>query len=58
MSAVYFSLSTNPLYMGGFPIGFWFAQQGSIVVFIFLILAYCLIMDRIDASFSNESESN
>ena len=42
----------NQFQLGGFPLGFWFAQQGSIVVFIVLILVYCLKMDRIDAEFN------
>lgn len=41
----------NEVQLGGFPVGFWFAQQGSILVFIVLILIYCLKMDRIDAAF-------
>ena len=28
----------------GFPLGFWFAQQGSIIVFVLCILTYCLFM--------------
>jgi putative solute:sodium symporter small subunit len=32
----------------GFPLGFWFAQQGSIVVFVLCILIYCLAMNRLD----------
>lgn len=32
----------------GYPLGFWFAQQGSIVVFVLLILIYALIMNRLD----------
>ena len=32
----------------GFPLGFWFAQQGSIVVFVVCILVYCLAMNRLD----------
>jgi len=32
----------------GFPLGFWFAQQGSIVVFVICILVYCLAMNRLD----------
>ena len=32
----------------GFPLGFWFAHQGSIIVFVLLILAYCLYMNRLD----------
>jgi len=33
----------------GFPLGFWFAQQGSIVIFVLCILIYCLAMNRLDA---------
>jgi len=32
----------------GFPLGFWFAHQGSILVFVLLILIYCLYMNRLD----------
>ncbi len=32
----------------GFPLGFWFAQQGSIAVFVICILIYCLAMNRLD----------
>lgn len=32
----------------GYPLGFWFAQQGSIIAFVCLILAYALIMNRMD----------
>jgi putative solute:sodium symporter small subunit len=32
----------------GFPLGFWFAHQGSIIGFVLLILVYCLLMNRID----------
>jgi putative solute:sodium symporter small subunit len=32
----------------GFPLGFWFAQQGSIVTFVICILLYCLAMNRLD----------
>jgi putative solute:sodium symporter small subunit len=38
----------NTLSLGGFPLGFWFAQQGSIYIFIVLILVYARWMDRID----------
>ena len=33
----------------GFPLGFWFAQQGSIIVFVILILVYCVLLNRLDA---------
>lgn len=32
----------------GYPLGFWFAQQGSILVFVTLILVYAVAMNRID----------
>jgi putative solute:sodium symporter small subunit len=32
----------------GFPLGFWFAQQGSIATFVICILVYCLAMNRLD----------
>ncbi len=38
----------NAVRLGGFPLGFWFAQQGSIYVFIVLILVYAVRMDRLD----------
>ena len=40
----------------GFPLGFWFAHQGSIIIFVFLILAYCLLMNRLDTKHHNELE--
>ena len=38
----------NAWQVGGFPLGFWFAQQGSIYVFIALIAVYVVAMDRLD----------
>jgi len=38
----------NQFNLGGFPLGFWFAQQGAIIIFILTILGYCLSMNRID----------
>jgi len=33
----------------GFKLGFWFAQQGSIYVFVILIFVYVALMNRLDA---------
>lgn len=46
---VLFADKLNEFKLGGYPLGFWFAQQGSIIVFVLLILAFCLIMNRRDA---------
>lgn len=37
--------------LGGYPLGFWFAQQGSIYVFIALIFYYAWRMKRIDRKY-------
>jgi putative solute:sodium symporter small subunit len=34
--------------IGGFPLGFWFAQQGSIYVFVALIFVYVRLMNKLD----------
>ncbi|MFN3504499.1 MAG: DUF4212 domain-containing protein [Allorhizobium sp.] len=41
----------NQIVIAGFPLGFWFAQQGSIIVFVALIAIYVWRMDRLDAEF-------
>ncbi len=41
----------NAFVFAGFPLGFWFAQQGSIYTFVVLILVYALRMDRLDSEF-------
>ena len=40
---------------GGFKLGFWFAQQGSMLVFVALIIVYIGLMNRLDARFKPES---
>ena len=44
----------NHYKLGGFPLGFWFAQQGSIYTFIVLVLVYAIWMDRVDAKVSQK----
>lgn len=39
----------NQWHLAGFPLGFWFAQQGSVITFVILILIYALWMGRLDA---------
>lgn len=38
----------------GFPLGFWFAQQGSILVFLALTVAYVVTMNRLDDEYARE----
>ncbi len=41
----------NTIRIGGFKLGFWFAQQGSIYVFIALIFYYVYAMNKLDKEF-------
>ena len=40
---------------GGFKLGFWIAQQGSIFVFVALIYVYIYLMDKLDDKYNLES---
>ncbi|MEM1231378.1 MAG: DUF4212 domain-containing protein [Pseudomonadota bacterium] len=42
--------------IGGAPLGFWFAQQGAIYVFVVLIFYYCWAMRRLERRFGIEDE--
>lgn len=46
----------NQFMLGGFPLGFWFAQQGSILVFVVLIFVYVYLMNRLDARYGYTEE--
>ena len=41
----------NEVVIAGFPLGFWFAQQGSIITFVILIAVYVWRMDKLDAEY-------
>jgi len=40
--------------IGGFKVGFWFAQQGSIISFVLLIGVYIFLMNRLDKKYQLE----
>lgn len=50
-AGILFAEQLNGISLGGYPLGFWFAQQGSIVVFIALIWWYKSSMGKIDRQF-------
>ena len=55
------SLNQYKLIGTDFPLGFWFAQQGAIYVFVVLIFAYIKAMDRLDHEYEvgeERSEEN
>lgn len=42
--------------IGGYPLGFWFAQQGSIMTFVVIILVYCILLNRLDKRHQDDLE--
>ena len=46
----------NQIQIGGFKLGFWFAQQGSQYVFIILIFIYVVKMNQLDREFKFDEE--
>ncbi len=41
----------NQFNIAGFPLGFWFAHQGSIYTFVILIFVYVYLMNKLDKKF-------
>ncbi len=41
----------NQIKIGGFKLGFWFAQQGAIYVFVILIIVYIKLMNKLDKKY-------
>jgi putative solute:sodium symporter small subunit len=46
----------NQIKMGGFKLGFWFAQQGAIYFFVALIFIYVVRMNQLDKEFNVNEE--
>lgn len=42
----------NTIRIGGFKLGFWFAQQGSIYVFVIIIIVYIRLMNKLDKKYN------
>ena len=48
----------NVIKIGGFKLGFWFAQQGAIYTFVILILVYIRLMNKLDKKYGFQEENN
>ena len=48
--------SLNTIHLGGYKLGFWFAQQGSIYIFVTLIFYYAFKMGEIDQKYGISEE--
>ena len=56
---IIWSDALDNIQIGGFTLGFWFAQQGSIFVFVILIFIYVFLLNRLDKKhFSKSSEDD
>ena len=53
---IIWSDSLDQLQIGGFKLGFWFAQQGSIYFFVILIFIYIYLMNRLDKKYKDKFE--
>ena len=50
-AGILFKDALDNISIGGFKLGFWFAQQGSIYVFVILIFIYVRLMNRLDEKY-------
>lgn len=44
----------DQFFLGGAPLGFWFAQQGAIYAFLVLIVIYCIGMSALEKKYGIE----
>ena len=50
-AGIIFKNFLNEFKLGGFKLGFWFAQQGSMYVFVILIFIYVRLMNKLDKKY-------
>ncbi|MGM5470307.1 DUF4212 domain-containing protein [Flavobacteriaceae bacterium LMO-SS05] len=50
-AGILFKEQLNHIKIGGFKLGFWFAQQGSMYVFVILIFVYVYLMNKLDKTY-------
>lgn len=50
-AGILFADALDSVKVGGFPLGFWFANQGSMLTFVILIFVYVKLMNDLDRKF-------
>ena len=50
-AGILFKDELNTIKIGGFKLGFWFAQQGAMYVFVMLIFVYVRLMNKLDKKY-------
>ena len=53
---IIFSDFLDQYQIGGFKLGFWFAQQGSIYLFVVLIFIYVYLMNKLDKKYKDHND--
>jgi putative solute:sodium symporter small subunit len=51
LCGIVFADQLDAFRIGGFPVGFWFANQGSLVIFLILIWTYVAMMNSLDKKY-------
>lgn len=51
LAGIVFADALDAIKIGGFPLGFWFANQGSEVIFVILIAVYVKLMNTLDQKY-------
>ena len=54
LAAPWFARDLPELSVGDFPLSFWVASQGALLLYIFIIVVYALVMDRLDERFRED----
>ena len=55
-AGILFSDYLDNFQIGGFKLGFWFSQQGSIISFVFIIVLYCFLLNKLDKKYNSEED--
>jgi putative solute:sodium symporter small subunit len=51
LAGIVFANQLDAVKLGGFPLGFWFANQGSLVIFVVEIFVYVSLMNKLDRKY-------
>ena len=54
--SIIFVDALNTIRLGGFRLGFWMAQQGSLYIFVILIFVYVWLMNRLDRAYGVQEQ--
>ncbi|MDT8399318.1 MAG: DUF4212 domain-containing protein [Pseudomonadales bacterium] len=56
LMSVIFVDQLDAIRIGGFKLGFWMAQQGSVYIYVILIFIYLKLMDRLDHKYHHDEK--